>query len=591
MLFKSISNNLWELLEFSTLKQRISQLNIPGWYSTRSQTLQNALNYTLGHYNYGKFFRTLQGIYSLITNQDIKIKPYYITITSTEGADYTVDKLINTLRMHYFRTNNETENPPVTIHLCHIPKGKSYLKKALDNEIEETHRLKNLENLINTDPYTLCRIYNNFPQYPEKDIVIFTEKPTKHMLYVLFLMLPNIFNLTPREITEEDKVLLSPEVIQEITDRNTTITEYRALCAHLWEDYTNNTIKEAGDYLNDKDFTPEEYGAYENQIKVHLKALIEAFKWTRANVNTFIKELANAKNAKLKCAYNDKLCSVQYDIENAERTLERAYTEKQNILRILATQNNVLASDLQVFMDLLTNSKALEILDATDRELLLRVTAPLQYFTASDFERYEANERSNYNALYRDKPELKELLHKVFITQDYQIIMQNIISMRVNTTTYEAAALSFQAYGNSKHNLLSEFPNPHLYHHNCWGQAQRKINEHIAKEDYELAVAQMIAAIQTINIAEAATFINYFIEDLLQSKYTNLLHLVDKSGKRYTLKEALDHEKELKTTVALKEAEEKLNNAEGYTQIELPDDGLDWDAVNIGVITNETDNN
>ena len=45
------------------------------------------------------------------------------------------------------------------------------------------------------------------------------------------------------------------------------------------------------------------------------------------------------------------------------------------------------------------------------------------------------------------------------------------------------------------------------------------------------------------------------------------------------------------TNKQLKEAEEKLNNTEGYTQIELPDDGLDWATNSIEGEQNETDNN
>ncbi|MBQ8043959.1 MAG: hypothetical protein IJ272_07425, partial [Clostridia bacterium] len=281
-----------------------------------------------------------------------------------------------------------------------------------------------------------------------------------------------------------------------------------------------------------------------------------------------------------------ELNRIQSDIKTFETKLETRYNEQLRIQQNLAATNNVTAEDVKPFIDTINNTKAIEVLAATDSEMRLRITAPLQYFTSSDFERYEKNISSAYNQRFMGGGEiaiLRNILHKIFVTREYKLLVQGIIKLRINTGYYDTI-LSANAQA---HELtdFTEFPNPHLYHHNCWSAARNEITKNLCEGNYELVVMQMVAAVQSVNVAEHASFVNGLLDDIKNSNLVRtkgLFHVIDSTGKHYTYAEIIAHETALQREDAVKAAKATLTNnpKEGYSQIEIPDDDANWEEEN-----------
>ena len=243
-----------------------------------------------------------------------------------------------------------------------------------------------------------------------------------------------------------------------------------------------------------------------------------------------------------------------------------------NLQRRIAAAVLITDDDVKPFMQTLRETKAIEILEMDNTRLVLKITAPFQYFTPSDLETLENNKNSDYYRYIISKPYLKDLLHKVFVTQEYKLLAQGIIKLEINDNDYSDTPLSINARTYSL-DEFTEFPNPHLFHHNCWAAAKQEMTKNICAGNFELVVMQMVAAVQSVNLAEHASFINGFVYDIVNnSRMRNLATFVDKDGNTYNYTQMLDKIEQEENAKVLAEAKEIIDSAEGYVQIELPDD-------------------
>ena len=243
---------------------------------------------------------------------------------------------------------------------------------------------------------------------------------------------------------------------------------------------------------------------------------------------------------------------------------------------MLLANRQVSPADVQPLLDLIGQSDYIEIIDTTPTSLKIRITAPLQYFTENDFVSYENNENSEYNRHFKNKVD-KTILHKLFVTRDYQLLAEGIVTIALNNSwnTY-SSPISFEAQRGGIEDFKN-FPNPHLYHHNCWSAAKTEIMKNLNKDQYDLVVLQMIAAIQTINIAEHASFVNGLLNDFDTRIFHEKMHFIDKDKNTYTYGELYDKIKKEIQQGEVQEAAKIIEEApkDEYTQVELPDDG-DW---------------
>lgn len=525
------------------------------YYNTRSRTLQDALNHTLGYYGSNSYtYKILRQICTLVTNEKIKIIPGYDLITSENAENLDIYNIIN-----YRYSNTNTRH----IFLWHIPKGKSYLKKALDKQTELI-RLKQIETFCIEDVSHFVRIYRGFGQIHPKDIIIFSDRFTLKFIQTLFIMLPHLFEILPRESTEEY------QLTAEDTSYNEKVTDLRAIFKKLFDIYQESST-------NAYTYDDQAMANIRQDFTTLFNHYLNHFDFVTTQINSFTQHLAKIKNDTTNKYFTDQLNAINNTIQNYEDNLTEAYVKKANYERQLIANKHITEADVKPFIDTINNTKAIEILQATDSMMQLKITAPLQYFISSDFEAYEHNSTSDYNSMYRDKPYIKKILHKTFVTREYKMLVQGIITIQLSDSNYCSSPIYYSA---QRGNLsdFSEFPNPHLYHYDCWGKAKTEMNKNLNEGNFELVVMQMVAAVQSVNIAENASFLRGLLNDLLNDNFARKTHFIDQNNKIYTFKELIDYEKELEKQETIQQAKNIISQTpkNTYTQVEIPDDDANW---------------
>ena len=527
----------WENIH-TQLYQNISAITrrSSSYFNSQGRSLNNVLNHTVGNYYRSPIYKVLGGMCSLLMeNKPINIRASYRLIPSEEADTLNIANIINYLG------NVQTDKINITIQ--HIPKGKTYLRKVLDST-PGLNRIQQIENLCIQNVYHFIRIYKNFGNTNPWDITIFTDIINEDLIKMIYLMLPNLLNL----ITLED--------IPDAEDYNNKITKLRSIFEYIYN-------------LNvDPNVTNTQ--SIRETVRSKVLEFANCFDFNTQNLTSFTARLAKAKNDAAERYYTRELETVNNRIKSFEEQLAENYVRKSNIERSLIANKFLTETDVRPFIDTINSSKAIEILSSTDTEIKLRITAPLQYFTPSDFTSYENNTGSAYHRMFNGTPVTQRVLHKIFVTREYKILTQGIITISIREG-YNDTPLGLNAQTHTLTNF-TEFPNPHLFHHNCWAAARSEMQKNVCEGNFELVVMQMIAAVQSVNIAEHTSFVNGFLNDFKLDSYQNLIHILDQNGKSYTYNEIIDHEYALQKAELLAQAEQTVKNAEQYVQVELPNE-------------------
>jgi hypothetical protein len=104
--------------------------------------------------------------------------------------------------------------------------------------------------------------------------------------------------------------------------------------------------------------------------------------------------------------------------------------------------------------------------------------------------------------------------------------------------------------------------------------------KNISEGNYELVVMQAVAAVQSVNVAEHASFVTHFLYDFRQLNLQDLIYIVDENGIEKPLSEMLKIEQQLKQEQLQKTLQEQTSTTNKYTQIEIPDDEDDMSEDN-----------
>lgn len=567
------SNDIWENINshLNYILQNRTQIHAP--YTCQSRTLTDLIRqYTQSYYGGNalhKATKTLTALLGLVKNyKTIRIYGYYKTISSEESTTYTLNNFIQSM--------GNCSNDTLNLHIYHIPKGKTYLRKLLD-ENTSLQRIPAMETLCINNTFHFIRVYQGFGNTNPEDITIITDQITPKLLETFFIMLPNLYNANL--IPVEGDII--PE---EYTLYNNKIDTLRQIFAYLYSIYT----------CNDPEYTSEELTRIKTVIHEKINTFLALFNFETAAINSFTENLAKARNRIAEKHFKNLLQDSEATIKDLEERLTKAYVNRTNAQRNLNSIKTIATDDVKPFMETIRNTKAIEVLHSSENTMKLRITAPLQYFTKSDFEAYENNATSHYNTSYAEFPMLKRILHKIFVTKEYKILMQAIINLRITNESYASNALSVSAQQNDNTDI-TQLPNPHLYKYNCWDKAKAEMQKNISEGNFELVVMQMVAAVQTINVAEHQSFVNGFLYYFKNNGFTNLITILDKDNNAYTYNKIIDHEYELEKAEKkaaqeqkIEEARQKLEQApkQEYTQIELPDDD-DWEIPTINPLNTE----
>ena len=554
-----------------TNAQLINQIQIIensyySYYSSRSRTLNDALRNTLGaytgRYNTPNAYKILKGMCTLLLrNKNIRVMPEYLPLQESQCAN--LDSLITAMSLPAI------DNNYINIHIYSVPKGKSYLKTLLDQETQ-LERFKVVETCCIQNPHHFIRVYKGFKNTDTQDITIFTSEVSRDLIAMLWVLLPGLLGLQQEPIGEN-----SPELVEKLQKHNKRIDILLRFCQYLYELNSTNTQQQVNAMI--REFT---------------NAFADTFDFQAQNLNTFTERLANATNQNAIKHYKSLIDNANSNIKSLESQLTNYYNEKRQYERELMMNKKVSVEDVQPFFDTIKSSKQIEIISSSNTTLTLRITAPLQYFS-EDFERYEKNTSSDYNYYYRNLTDYKRILHKIFVTREYQLITQAVITFTISET-HGSTPVTIAATTSSL-SQFTQFPNPHLYHYNCWSQAKAEMIKNICTANYELVVMQAIAAVQTVNVAEHASFVSGLLGDFRNSSFEHLIHIIDSNNNVYTLPELLAHEKELKQKEELQILEQKLEETQKaqkeYTQIEIPYVEDDFDDNEYPTENNNETNN
>ena len=505
--------------------------------------------------SYSSMYLSLITLTSLIT--DIKTTPRisanYIPISETDTPGNLLKSRIDENLFQEITTytfSSYEDQGMFNIVFYHCPKGKSFLRNALDNNPDTAkYRLRNAEIALIQSQTHFIRVYRGLRQ-TENTISIFSDVYSSEMLIKLLTLIP---------------ILLPQNLINTTTpDNEQKYHAYTAIFSTIYDYITTH-----------KEDTEENYNTFLNELKQTITTYVSLFKLTELNLNNFTNTLANiyvnSETDKLQRYIKD----CDNDINNYSDRLIKKYNEKAQYQRRLNALAPASSDDVKTFIDALTNNKNIEILQTTKSKLIMRVTAPLQYFESSDFERYENNSSSTYNQRFTDQYE-RAVLHKIFVTREYQINLQGIITMEINSYYDDNIHFTAQKY-NVNAFPYTQLPNPHLYHFDCWGPAKTQMAKYLANNQYDMMLLQMIAAVQSVNVAESMSFISGFLNDLRSDAPDNLrqlatIQLTNTEGQIVTMsyEDAIKYEAQLNTT----------SKPQEYTQIVLSNEEI-----------NDTENN
>lgn len=522
-------------------------------HTSSSSVLNNAFR-SLQTDWYSISTRNLAGIIAKIIARVLKtylvFNLYYVYPNESVASITTPVELANMWSM--------CERPGQTlINIMFLPKGKTFLKTGLSNceNLEEIEYIKTLCTKTKTHYF---RAYRNLQGFGTNNITIFTDYIDKDIATEIWAQLPHLFNIQKIE---------NPE--------NTTETEDKHLI-----DYLYKILEIIYPYQQTNAITLDESRTIICDVATKLHPITDEFlshfDFIKGNIPKFLNNLQELHSTAQINALKRKISDLEGDIADKEYRLKNDYKALKEANLALTTYEKLTPEDIEGFSQILNNTSVIEVLESSATVLKMRVTAPLQYFESEPFKIYEKNTQSYYNEIYNNNPILKQILHKIFVTREYKLIFQAIVKMTISNQ-YGENEVKVEALGGNIQDFTN-FPNPHLYHFNCWQETKNQLNKHLINGNYNAILPQIIAATQSVNTSESASFINNLLPDFLSKEFQDITNIII-GNKTYTLAEVIQMEKE-----KVKETVTTPAPTKEYKQIEIEDNDEDWEDYN----TNET---
>lgn len=479
----------------------------------RGRTLADAWSHASGAlYNLAPIFKLLS--YVDAEHRAIQLRTTYDTYSAE-----------NTPRSYDMIVPDGASEGTITIWLKHIPKGTTFITDILA-EAEETgnlQRVKCVELQLINDGRHFIRVYKS--NTAVNSYTVLTNWVDNNLIQKLLLLIPVLIGWQYH--SDKDIENADPKIAEHYILENAITEIFTNLYEFYKQDINLNTFKE--------------------HMQTIFAQIIELKQLDQLSFETFTHNFANTINKKLHGAVKNELDSLLSRIADAERNLESYYSKKQMLTKQLFLVEKALPEDVKPFIDALKSTKAIEVIDTDDYEIKIRVTAPLQFFDPSDFKRYQVNDRSYYRELLDSdrfgapKDIAGAVFDKIFIKHEYKLLMQAIIVLKAETTSYTSDALSvytckYDYLGTeSLHNAT---PNPHHYYFNCWDKTKQQIRKAVTDGNYDLIPTLIVNSVQTINVAENTSF-HKLLAALTDKKWRNKVRLIQKDGTEINWEQAI----------------------------------------------------
>ena len=262
------------------------------WSSTQSRTLSSALSGTVHNYS-DNAYTVLAALCSLLNNKKrTKIYTRYRIINSEIGENLSTNLM-------EFLDIPDMSSATFNICLYHIPKGKSYLRKVLDEQ-ETPLRLKQIETFCIDNPQHFIRIYKNFNNTGYNSITVFSDQYNDHLINTLFIMLPHLIDITKIKETEEQPLS------EEDKQYNTRVTLLFAFFEKLYD------IMKAGN-IDQKLYNEPEIQNKSTELLTLLRDYMNTFDFTTSELSAFMENLAKIRNESAQAHISQQLRNTNID--------------------------------------------------------------------------------------------------------------------------------------------------------------------------------------------------------------------------------------------------------------------------------------
>lgn len=549
------ANTLFQLLRTSTdtmhipvnLKHILNQIYLNHVRSTTGRTLNEATDrlYYSG-VNSNHPHALLMKLCALYTGHEYtpEFRLHYLSYRTDDSV----------LKRDYdYATNSQNPTVPITIHIVHLARGKTLFDETIKTEPPTGNRNKMFENILIQNQYHYIRVYTDHTTAPQN----YTTNTTPILIItdtVNYQLIDNITNLLPHFLG------FVPTYTNILNKESNTLTDKQNLlkCIMTLFEYFFN-------YNPTTDTTVQTHNTYITELLQNITQYVKQDYTT--NLATFAKNFSTIRAQKLLQDAQQVQNRAKSDIATYTDALNKAYDKLYRAIALETQALNQNPDDITVLMTMLQNNKHIEILSANQTSIQLKITAPLKYYRTEDFEVLLNNTNSVF---YKHlTPDSQTLLKAAIKDNKFQILMQAIIE--INTTSSTVYPLTFTARPNTDY--IDCVPNPHLTYYNCWSAARSQLNDAITKANYEFIVPQLIAAVQSVNMAESTTFYSRFLPNFNAISEDVKLFYDPENDKKYTKKEALQL---ICNTTIPKPEQEPTNTQKPYTQTEIEDDDNMW---------------
>lgn len=223
--------------------------------------------------------------------------------------------------------------------------------------------------------------------------------------------------------------------------------------------------------------------------------------------------------------------TVQNKIRTIQNNIDRYETQLKDYYNDLLTQQKLITKDTPNTKQFPIFEKSKDIINTNivNSKCYLSICTPMTFKT-------EAVTTTNFkNWINEQLPGTKDILTKLFITQELQLLLKANIVWDLNTGSVGYNGFTTQYIDRTINTLY----NPHLRYHGCFGSNRSVINKALVNFDIDVACAATIAAVSNINIYDGVV-IDEFKADLKAAltSYTKPILLKDPATEKvYTLKE------------------------------------------------------
>ena len=216
------------------------------------------------------------------------------------------------------------------------------------------------------------------------------------------------------------------------------------------------------------------------------------------------------------------------------RDLERQYADTlADIQRQHITLNGLLATNttdaLKTSIERIFTYPTIKSITTKDNNIQIIAEVPVNNYNATDLGRILTSAHSCDH--YHIGKEDKTVLTNVFIDKKYTLVCRNRLNISITDSDYNAKMSSSTWLGKT-----TPYANPHLSHHNCFGNNAPLLRKAISNYEFPTAVEIFIAAVGNINFADTTVF-GAFIRDLKYQNNCNKTFKNNTTGEMLTYKE------------------------------------------------------